>query len=61
MYFNVCYSPVFENTTSTRKDLMLVMVFSAKMRRKFPELNFEFIWMVLILILIVPNFSSLYP
>ena len=42
--------------------MMLVMVFSAKkMRKKFPELNFEFIWMVLILILIVPNFNSLYP
>ena len=29
-YFNVYCNPVFENTTSAGKDLMLVMVFSAQ-------------------------------
>ena len=29
-YFSVYCNPVFENTTSAGKDLMLVMVFSVK-------------------------------
>ena len=34
-YFNVCCNPVFENSTSTGKFLMLVMVFSAKLEENF--------------------------
>ena len=29
--FNVCCNPIFKNSTSIGKDLMLVMVFSAKL------------------------------